>query len=126
MLRSSEVRLGSRSSGRRKVHGGVPDGLPRWLVPAAYPFPGGCGLRFFGAEGSEVQRKLRMGVGLRVPPARCGQITGRGRNLPELFMAFFFSPLCFVLLLRLSSSELRQVETAAAAAGASVPLHFVG
>lgn len=80
--------------------------------------------RFLRAEGSEVQRKLFMAVRLRVLPAQCGQITDGGRNLSELFYAFFFSLLAS--LLRLSTSDLWQVRMAAAAAGASVPLHCVG
>lgn len=40
-----------------------------------------------------MQRKLCMGVGLRVPPARCSQITDSGRNLSELFLWLsYFSP----------------------------------
>lgn len=46
--------------------------------------------QFLRAEGSEVQRKLLMGVRLRVLPAQCGQITDGGRNLSELFYGFFF------------------------------------
>lgn len=50
--------------------------------------------RFLRAEGSEVQRKLFMAVRLRVLPAQSGQITDGGRNLSELFYAFFFFPAC--------------------------------
>lgn len=72
-----------------------------------------------------MQRKLCKGVGLRVLPACYGQITGGGRKLSALFYAFFFfSPLAS--LFRLSNSDLWQVETAAAAARASVPLHCAG
>lgn len=80
--------------------------------------------RFLRAEGSEVQRKLFMAVRLRVLPAQSGQITDGGRNLSELFYAFFFFLLAS--LLRLSISGLWQVRMAAAAAGSSVPLHCVG
>lgn len=67
------------------------DGLPRRSVPVTCPFLGGCKRRqFLGAEGSEVQWKLCMGVGLCVPPAHCSRITDGGRNISELFYAFFF------------------------------------
>lgn len=80
---------------------------------------------FLRAEGSEVQRKLFMGVRLRVLPAQCDQITDGGRNLSELVCAVLFLPL-LASLLRLNNSDLWQVKMAAAAAGASVPLHCVG
>lgn len=51
-----------------------------------------------------MQRKLWMGVGLRVPPACSDQITSGGRNRPDLFYAFFF--FLFSLLRRCSDSAL--------------------
>lgn len=110
------------------VEGGCGSGgFPRSLVLVICPSWEAVGRsdQFLRAEGSEVQRKLFMGVRLRVPPAQCGQITDGGRNLSELFYAFFFFPL-LASLLRLSTSGLWQVRMAAAAAGASVPLHCVG
>lgn len=109
------------------VEGGCGSGeFPRSLVLVIFPSWEAVGRsdRFLRAEGSEVQRKLFMGVRLRVPPAQCGQITDGGRNLSELFYGFFFPPL-LASLLRLSTSDLWQVRMAAAAAGASVPLHCV-
>lgn len=80
------------------VEGGCGSGgFPRSLVLVICPCWEAVGRsdQFLRAEGSEVQRKLFMGVRLRVPPALCGQITDGGRNLSELFYAFFFfSPAC--------------------------------
>lgn len=102
-------------------------GFPRSLVLVISPSWEAVGRSdwFLRAEGSEVQRKLFMGVRLRVLPAQCGQITEGGRSLSDLFYGFLFFPL-LASLLRLSTPDLWQVRMAAAAAGASVPLHREG
>lgn len=81
-------------------------GFPRSLVLVICPSWDAVGRRdrFLRAEGSEVQRKMLMGVRLRVPPAQCGQITDGGRNLSELLYAFFFFSLSLLAsVLRLST-----------------------
>lgn len=53
-----------------------------------------------------MQWKLCMGVGLCVPPAHCSRITDGGRNISELFYAFFFFFFLFSRLCHCSDSAL--------------------